>query len=270
MTLAGGGKPDQLPRRRFLWIKVVDPAALTLPRKGRSVCVRTVIVLKGKTKSAGNSATERVEVYIRDSIYSGLFKPRQRLTEEALAKTLHCSRGPIREAILRLERDGLVETVPRRGTFIPDISAESIEVVFSMRGKLEGLCVRYMRQSMNATKEQTLSSILEEMKAATKDEDNERFLAADLELHHTIWRFSEREALERTLSNVMNPRVFLIARTFSSALPIRQRYKDHEKYLDIVLSSPASKVEMAVEQHFSELHDRIFGGHSARHLIGVL
>jgi hypothetical protein len=36
------------------------------------------------------------------------------------------------------------------------------------------------------------------------------------------------------------------------------------------LSSPASKVEMAVEQHFSELHDRIFGGHSARHLIGVL
>lgn len=234
------------------------------------VCVKTMLVLKVKAKSAGNSATERVEAYIRESVYSGLFKPRQRLTEETLAKTLQCSRGPIREAILRLERDGLVETVPRRGTFIPDISAESIEVVFSMRGKLEGLCVRYMRQSMTAAKEQTLTSILDEMKAATKEENNERFLEADLQLHHTIWRFSEREPLQRTLSNVMNPRVFLIARTFSSGLPIRQRYKDHEKYLEIVLSSPASKVEVAVEQHFAELHDRIFGGHSARQLIAVL
>jgi DNA-binding GntR family transcriptional regulator len=229
-----------------------------------------VFVLKAKAKSTRNFPTERVEAYLRESIYSGLFKPRQRLTEETLAKTLHCSRGPIREAILRLERDGLVETVPRRGTFIPDISAESIEVVFSMRGKLEGLCVRYMRQSMTAEKEQELMSILDEMKAATKEENNERFLEADLQHHHTIWRFSNREALERTLSNVMNPRVLVIARTFSSGLPIRERYKDHEKYLNIVLSSPASKVEMAVEQHFADLHERIFGGHSARQLIGVL
>ena len=225
--------------------------------------------MKTKASSAGSSATGRVEVYIRESIYSGLFKPRQRLTEETLAKTLQCSRGPIREAILRLERDGLVETVPRRGTFIPDISAESIEVVFSMRGKLEGLCVRYMRQSMTPEKERALTSILGEMKVATKDENNERFLEADLELHHTIWRFSEREPLQRTLSNVMNPRVLVIARTFSSELPIRERYKDHEKYLNIVLSSPASKVEIAVEQHFADLHERIFGGYSAR-LIGVL
>jgi DNA-binding GntR family transcriptional regulator len=243
--------------------------ALLSPEFRISVCVRNVSVLKDKAKSTGNSATERVEAYIRESVYSGLFKPRQRLTEETLAKTLQCSRGPIREAILRLERDGLVETVPRRGTFIPDISADSIEVVFSMRGKLEGLCVRYMRQSMTPEKEQTLTSILDEMKAATKEENNERFLEADLELHHTIWRFSEREPLQRTLSNVMNPRVLMIARTFSSGLPIRDRYKDHEKYLNIALSSPLSKVEMAVEQHFTDLYERIFGGYSAR-LIGVL
>lgn len=228
-------------------------------------------MLKTKAKSgSGGSATERVEAYIREAVHTGKLKPRQRLTEETLAKTLKCSRGPIREAILRLQRDGLVETLPRRGTFIPDISAESIEVVFSMRGKLEGLCVRYMRESMTPAREQKLTSILAEMKAATNEENNERFLEADLLLHHTIWQFSEREQLERTLSNVMNARIFLIARTFSSRLPIRQRYKDHEKYLNIVLHSPLSRVEVAVERHFVELHERIFGGHSARQLIASL
>jgi DNA-binding GntR family transcriptional regulator len=227
-------------------------------------------VPKTKAKSRAGSATERVEAYIREAIRSGMLKPRQRLTEQNLAKTLKCSRGPIREAILRLQRDGLLETLPRRGTFIPDISAESIEVVFSMRGKLESLCVRYMRESMTPAKEQKLNSILAEMKAATGEENNERFLEADLLLHHTVWHFSEREQLERTLSNVMNARIFLIARTFSSRLPIRQRYRDHEKYLNIVLRTPLSRVEFAVERHFAELHERIFGGHSARQLIASL
>ena len=85
------------------------------------------------------TATERVEEYIRHAIYRGALKPRERVIEENVAKYLKCSRGPVREAFLRLERDGLVVTVARRGTFIRDISRESIEVVFEMRGKLEAI-----------------------------------------------------------------------------------------------------------------------------------
>lgn len=218
----------------------------------------------------GASASQRVEAYVRESIASGLFKPRQRLTEESLAQVLKCSRGPIREAVLRLERDGLLEMMPRRGIFIPDVSAESIEVVFSMRGKLEGLCVRYMRQTMTPAAERTLVSILEQMKKATQKENNERFLESDLLLHRTIWRLSGRRHLERTLSTVMNPRIFLIARTFSSSIPIRTRFKHHEAYLDIVLHSPASKVEFAVERHFAELHRQIFGEKSVQRMLDSL
>ena len=218
----------------------------------------------------GTSATERVESYIRQSIFSGEFKPRQRLTEEALAKVLKCSRGPIREAILRLERDGLLETVPRRGTFIPDVSAESIEVVFRLRGKLEGLCVRYMREVMTPSMEKTLQSILGEMKAAAKKEDLDAVLGADLKLHQTIWRLSGRPQIERILTTVMNSRGFLIARTFSAAIPFHVRVKEHETYLNIVLGTPIDKVEFEVENHFSELHTKFFGGKSTQGLIRSL
>src|SRR5258708_7455547 len=131
------------------------------------------------------SASVRVEQHIRQAIYTGILKPRERVIEEDLAKQLECSRGPVREALLRLERDGLIVTVPRRGTFIRDISAESIEVVFSMRAKLEALCVRYMRQEQTEQSEQSLREALSRLKAAVVKNDEERFLQADMELHQT-------------------------------------------------------------------------------------
>ena len=225
---------------------------------------------KNSSRPKRTSPTERAEVYIRKAIFSGLFKPRQRLTAETLAAELKCSRGPIREAMLRLGRDGLVETIPRRGTFIPDVSPESIEVFFSMRGKLEGLCVRYMREEMTPAMPQKLSSILSEMRAAMKKEDQERFLKADLQLHRAIWRFSGRPQLERILETVMNSRGFLIAGTFSVSIPFRTRMKDHDEYVKTILRSPLSKVESEVERHFSDIYTQIFGESSTQRLISSL
>src|SRR5207245_7394927 len=92
-------------------------------------------------------ASKRVEAHIRKSIYAGKLLPRQRIIEEDLARELSVSRGPVREALLRLERDGLVVTTSRRGTFIRDISLSEIRVIFRMRAKLEGLCARYLREN---------------------------------------------------------------------------------------------------------------------------
>src|ERR1700691_859119 len=95
----------------------------------------------------GVSASKRVEAHLRHAIHAGRLRPRQRIIEEDLAEELKVSRGPVREALLRLERDGLVVTTSRRGTFIRDISMAEIGVIFRMRAKLESLCVRYMREN---------------------------------------------------------------------------------------------------------------------------
>jgi DNA-binding GntR family transcriptional regulator len=203
------------------------------------------------------SATERVEHHIRQAIYSGRLKPRERLIEEDLAKELECSRGPVREALLRLERDGLIVTVPRRGTFIRDISTESIEVIFDIRGKLEALCVRYLRQQLTQESEKTLSKALKAMKTAASKSDEEAFLQADLELHRTIWKLANRDQLYRTLNTIMNPFIFMVARAFSTRMPLKQRYRNHEMYVDIVLNTPLPQVEAAVEDYFRKLLDSL-------------
>ena len=204
------------------------------------------------------SASQRVERHIKKAIYAGELRPRERIIEEDIASRLQCSRGPVREALLRLERDGLVVTIPRRGTFIHDISVESIDVVFRIRGKLEGLCVRYMREEMGPREERILRERLSKMKEAGLNADDEQFLQSDMKLHQTIWKLARREQLYRTLNSVMNPFIFMMARAFSSRMPIMERYAGHERYVEMILSSPLTRVERQVEEYFQELHDRLF------------
>lgn len=209
------------------------------------------------------TATDRVEEYIRHAIYRGTLKPRERVIEEDVAKHLNCSRGPVREAFLRLERDGLVVTVARRGTFIRDISRESIEVVFEMRGKLEALCVRHLREHLTAEMETTLREALRKLKLAAGKNDEEEFYAADMNFHQTIWRLSRRGVLENTLLTIMNPFIFMVARAYSTQTSMSIRYKEHAQYLEKVLTDPVSKVERSVEQYFREKEEELLSNLSS-------
>src|SRR6202051_2032049 len=135
--------------------------------------------MTSKTTSAkpdrGISASKRVEAHLRKAIHAGKLRPRQRSIEEDLARELEVSRGPVREALLRLERDGLVVTTSRRGTFIRDISLAEIGVIFRMRAKLEGLCVRYMRENSSIDASQLLSRTLKKLKTAAAKNNEEQF-----------------------------------------------------------------------------------------------
>jgi DNA-binding GntR family transcriptional regulator len=201
------------------------------------------------------STSQRVEAFIRNAIYQGRLKPRERLIEDDIAQQLGCSRGPVREAVLRLERDGMIRITPRRGTFIRDISPEEIEVVFSIRGKLEGLCVRYMREDFTAEKKALLMKALSAMKAASSAKDDERFLQTDMRLHRTIWKLSGKQQLYRTLNFVMNPLFFMVARAYSTKLnPVEEAYRNHESYVETICEASLGRVEREVERYWAKLY----------------
>jgi DNA-binding GntR family transcriptional regulator len=205
------------------------------------------------------SASKRVEAHLRQAIHAGKLRPRQRIIEEDLAKELKVSRGPVREALLRLERDGLVVTTSRRGTFIRDISLAEIDVIFRMRAKLEGLCVRYMREITSNDPAPLLTKLLRKLKEAAAKNDEEQFFNADMELHRTIWKAANQPLLYRTLNLLMNPYIFIIARAYSSRIPLAHRRDSHEQYVRMVLKTPLDKIESEVERYFSGLYSRTFG-----------
>jgi DNA-binding GntR family transcriptional regulator len=206
----------------------------------------------------GISASKRVEAHLRKAIHAGKLRPRQRIIEEDLAQELEVSRGPVREALLRLERDGLVVTTSRRGTFIRDISLAEIGVIFRMRAKLEGLCVRYMKENPSVDASELLNRALKKLKAAAAKSNEEQFFHADMELHRTIWKASNQPLLYRTLNLLMNPYIFIIARAYSSRIPLANRRDNHEQYVRMLLKTPLDKIEAEVERYFGGLYIRIF------------
>ncbi len=207
--------------------------------------------------SRKTSASRKVEDYIKNALYTGRLAPRERIIEEDLAQQLGLSRGPVREALLRLETEGLLTITSRRGTFVRDFSVKEIRVIFKMRAKLESLAVWYMRQRMTEQDKATLFERVRVMKKAADDEDDEQFFYADMELHRTIWELSGESRLYGMLSRVMNPVIFEIARSYSSRWPIAHRYQNHRSYCEMILTTPLGRVERAVENYFDKLYHPI-------------
>ena len=79
---------------------------------------------------------------LREAIVRGRFKPGERIKELPLAEELDISRGPIRDALRLLERDGLVEVIPNRGALVPEVRAVDVLEVYALRAALGSLALR--------------------------------------------------------------------------------------------------------------------------------
>src|SRR5262249_33341628 len=140
--LAGRRRDDRCRRRRRLRSarNRVQPAR-ALRRRPVVVCARIVMTTVAadaqRSRGLGPVTTptlvESVAEAIRESILSGRFAPGDRLVEAELARELHVSRGPIREALGLLGKDGIVVHEPRRGKFVQGLTPRLIDEVYSLR-----------------------------------------------------------------------------------------------------------------------------------------
>lgn len=119
---------------------------------------------------------------IRDAIFSGTYPPGAPLKEVELAATLEVSRGPVREALLLLEREGLVQSVWHRGTVVTALSPLDITELHTLRGALEELAVTLVVGS-NAD----LSGIEDAVRAMQQAQTEHDMLRADIAFHDAVY-----------------------------------------------------------------------------------
>ncbi|MCA1055217.1 GntR family transcriptional regulator [Rossellomorea aquimaris] len=119
------------------------------------------------------SIRERAYLYLKDLILSGEYKPGDRLIEREVASQLNISRTPIREALFRLESQGFVKTVPRKGVIVSNISEEEVIEVFTILSSLEVLAARLAAQKMDDTLIGEFNEKIEKLEALEKGEADE-------------------------------------------------------------------------------------------------
>ena len=103
------------------------------------------------------SLPEQIASRLSERIVSGAYEPGQRIMEQALAQEFAVSRGPVREALRILERDGLVTILPRRGAIVTDLSVDEVKEIFDIRAMLNGLRDRLIAEHPART--QTLAQV---------------------------------------------------------------------------------------------------------------
>ena len=113
---------------------------------------------------------ERAYEYLKTSILSGRINPGERLTEEHLARELGMSRTPIREALHKLESEGLIKPLPTRGFVASQDSREEVEELFEIRAVLEGYALRVISGRITDSVLARLQEAVEKAEEALKSE----------------------------------------------------------------------------------------------------
>lgn len=134
------------------------------------------------------SGSTRSQVYamLREAIVSLEMLPGQALSENELAGRYNLSRTPIREALIRLADEDLVEVVPQLGTFVSRISVRDVTEVQFIRETLERASLPHAIRKLTARDERYLWNLLDEQEEAGRDGDLQRWFATDEDLHRTL------------------------------------------------------------------------------------
>ena len=109
---------------------------------------------------------EKVYSQLKSAVLSGRFDPGERLTEEHLAKKMKVSRTPVREALHKLESEGLIKPLETRGFIASRDSKEEVEELFELRSILEGYALRLVSQTVSEKALEELNSLVERAEKA--------------------------------------------------------------------------------------------------------
>lgn len=145
---------------------------------------------------------EVVSETLRQAIKDGVLKPGERLMEIQLADELGVSRTPIREAIRKLELEGFVVMVPRRGTYVADISLKDIAQVFEIRSALEELAAGLAAERITPDELEYLERILVEINEYIDNDEFDKIVDADVRFHDVLYHASRNQRLVDILNNL--------------------------------------------------------------------
>lgn len=156
--------------------------------------------------------SEHVAVQLREAIINDQLKPGQRIVEREIAEAMQTSRGPVRDALLLLEKEGLVVRYPHRGTFVTELSLEDAEEIYTLRQAIESLAVEYALQRATPEDLDGLDEQVQKMAAEVEaGYDLGKATELDLEFHRTLCRISgHRRLLEAWEALSAQTRVLLL------------------------------------------------------------
>lgn len=202
------------------------------------------------------------------AIRSGRFAPGERLREGEIAERLGLSRGTVREALRRLEQEGLVVSQPHRGVYIASLTADDAAEIFSLRQLIESYAVRLAIPGMDSGTAHRLRRIVEEMVAAAEGGDRMGHHRQDLLFHEQLCLVSNHRHLHRIWTGLAL-KLWLVNFGLTKDPPeaAAQRARVHLDLIDLMERGDIAAVawiEKHIEHRADEVVQRLRAGENER------
>ena len=139
---------------------------------------------------------------LRTAILEGDLKAGQRLMEVQLAEQLGVSRTPIREAIRKLELEGLVVMLPRKGAYVANMSFKDLIDVLEIRSSLEGLAASLAAERLREEDISDLERVAKEFEKSVREADIDNVLKKDVEFHEKIFLMANNKKLYQLITSL--------------------------------------------------------------------
>lgn len=181
---------------------------------------------------------------VRAAILRNDLKPGDQLSEASLSEQIGISRTPIREALKRLEQEGMIEIVPRRGAFVTGISVEDITEIYQLREALECYAIQFVPEYGDPVELDRLIADFEQSFQWIESGEIDKVNDADGRLHRYIAHSSRNRRLIETVDQLLSQVVRL--RSMTATVPGRLMHQA-EEHLQIVHALKAGNVDEARE-----------------------
>ncbi len=205
----------------------------------------------GRKGFVSMTLVDQIAKVLREDILTGRLKGGEQLLEDRLKEKFGVSRTPLREAFRVLEKEGLIEILPRKGSFVRGISRQDIEENFPVRAILEGLAARLAYPNFTQQDIKEMEEVFESMKEAAKKQDFNAYSKHHVVFHEIFINASKNETLVTLLRNLRMHTLWhrytyqYYKEDFKNSLMI------HRKIIDLFKEKEVSpeEIEKAVRQH---------------------
>ena len=186
---------------------------------------------------------------LRQAILTGDFLPGERLMEITLAKRLGVSRTPVREAIRKLELEGLVDMIPRKGAAVARITVSDLKDVLEVRCHLEEFAASIACDRITEEEKAQLTVALKAFEQAIEDKDLRLIAQRDVEFHDVIFRATKNKRLLQIINN-LREQIYRYRIEYIKDFGYHETLvKEHKEILDAIFSGNKEAAEKIMRTH---------------------
>jgi DNA-binding GntR family transcriptional regulator len=194
---------------------------------------------------------DAVHMTLREAILHGVLKAGQPLCEIPLAETFGRSRTPVREAIFKLESEGLASRSARRGLMVAQITREEILEVYAVREMLDGLSARLAALSILPTELDHLVWLNEQIRSAGANGDRRGLINLNIEFHEALCQASRNSLLQEFMRRIHEWVRRFEDTTMSVPGRADEACDEHEALLEAIRARNPDRAEQLAREHMN-------------------